>query len=115
MREAKIAGEYTIKEYLAKYNIIIVRNSDGLLVATDFDTISYLTGTHVENPEIWTCIDPERFQPEVSEYCNNDYFTEDESDLGFWYCGWRNDVDRTLSTTLLTGRWCYGRFPWAND
>ena len=109
--EAGIGGTYIIQS-LYRGDLYLLKNVDnGSEILVDFESLSYLCGKSVENPQMWTIINPDEYQPETNEEPNHHYFTEDNEEFGFWYCGWCSSY-RTLNAALLTSRWCYGKMPW---
>ena len=112
--EARISGEYVvfeIKDDDFYDGIVVLSKANGEMIEATPATVAYLTGTKVLNPSMWDVIDPDRFQPERSDYHKEDYFTEEDEGFGFWYCGWRGNR-RTLDSSMVPCRWCYGKMPW---
>jgi hypothetical protein len=108
---AEVGGTYTIQDHYGDDQYILKNVANGSEILVDFDSLSFLCGESVENPPMWTIIDPDKYQPEKNEEYNYNYYTEDREKFGFWYCGWRGKYS-TLSASLLTSRWCYGKMPW---
>lgn len=109
VREAKICGDYKVTGYYNNY--ILLSKTDGSEVLTDTDTLSYLSGCKVNNPELWEVIDAERYQPELTDFYNYNYFVENERGMGYWYCGYVGPR-RCITVSLVNSRWCYSKMPW---
>ena len=108
--EAGVGGEYVISKFYEE-RVILQRISDGSLLETTHWELYYLTGTKVKDKELWMAIDSGDCQPERSDRFYKDYFTENGDEFGYWYCGWC-DSHRTLVSSMVDSRWCYGRLPW---
>lgn len=112
VREAKVTGTYKIINIPKDEDYALLqREDDKKLLYVEIDTLRYLMGEKVNKETFCKIINPQEYQPELSEEYLYDYLSEDEEKLGFCYCGQMGDI-RTISMALIYCDWCYINLPW---
>lgn len=108
--DARISGNYMVTNIINNH-AELARDGDGYSIEVDIDTLSYLTGSDIDNTPSCQAINPNEFQPSIDEEYEIDYLSEDHEELGFVYCGWRG-CKRTVRMDLISHTWCYISLPW---
>lgn len=112
VREAKVAGTYKIINMPKDDGYALLRREDDKkLLYVEIDTLRYLMGEKVNKETFCKIINPQEYQPELSEEYLCDYLSEDREELGFCYCGQKGDI-RIISMALIYCDWCYINLPW---
>jgi len=109
--DAQISGKYKITQIAENGYASLMRDGNDCVIEVDMDTLSYLTGSHVNNVPPCQVIDPKEFQPSIYEEYGSEYLSEDKEELGFCYCGEHGDL-KVVSMDLLNCSWCYINLPW---
>ena len=112
--DAGIEGEYIVFGFNANGysdDVMLKKVSDGSCLMVPKDNVRYFAGKKVIDPEDWTIIHPDDYQPELTDSFGFNYHTEDNEEFGFWYVGSCGDY-RTLHSSMVDCDWCYGTMPW---
>lgn len=108
--EARVSGNYRVTKLVGNHGIL-TRDGDNYTITADLDTLSYLTGSDMDNPPSCQAINHEDFQPSIDDEYEINYLSEEREKLGFCYCGHRGLL-RTVRMELLKCTWCYIKLPW---